>query len=611
MFLAPPALAVALFAIYLAQIQSQPFFKYLVANPVVYDGEARQLVAGAPSGHPFFLSALYPAFVALVYGLSGGSRLVLAVVQGALMAASVWLAGQIARRLLSPWAALGASLGMAFYWSFYYFAGEIVPATLFVTLMLAGTLLFLERDRRPSPLCFAGVAVTLVASVMYAGPGVRHIGDLVGGKALPQPAGAYWAGLAFFGLLTAGGLACLVVPRCRQRFAGTDNLAAGGFTLGAATLAWSGSLALAAVYVVGLALKKGRRAGAVVLAAGFVLPILASLVHNGIVSGDFIPVTSSFGVNLFIGNNPASDGMDPFHLGEGNQVRIEADRLWLSGKQRSDFYAGKAFEFISKQPGRWLGLEGRKLLIWLSSVQVNNNADIAERRSAWKSLFLPVLGFGIVFPLACAGVVGAVLRNRKALWLAAGYLSFLAVPLVFFACERFRLPATVLLVMLAALGAETLICLVRAPRGTALALMVTALAAGAVVSNVDFLRIRGREMPSIVSNKAYVERLAGNTQKARQLADHALALDPADAGALCQLGALEEQAGNKIEAAGYYLDCLESDPFFYAAYQGAARMLTAEGINASYLDAYVDDLVRGVRGHKRADLLGFLKRRSP
>jgi hypothetical protein len=610
MFYIPPVLALAFFLVYLTQIQGQPFFKYLVANPVVYDGEARQMVSGTPSGHPFFLSALYPAFVALVYALSGGSRLVLALVQGVLMAGGVWLAGRIAERLVSRWAALGAALGMTFYWSFYYFAGEMVPATLFVVLMLAGTLLFLERDRRPSPLRFAAVAVALAASLMYAAPGVRHVGDLVGGRALPQPAGAYWAGLAFLGVLAAGGLVCLAAPRRWPRLAGAENLAAAGFTLGAAALAWSGSLALTAVFAVGLALERCRRAGAVVLAAAFLVPILASLAHNLIVSGDLVPVTSSFGVNLFLGNNQASDGMDPFRLGEGNKVRIEADRLRLSGKQRSDFYASKAIEFIGKEPRRWLGLEARKVLIWLSGVQVNNNADIAERRSAWRSFFLPALGFGIVFPLACAGAVGAVLSNRKALWLVAGYLSFLTIPLVFFACERFRLPAVVFLLVLAALGVETLIRCASARRGAALALTVAALTAGAVVSNVDFLRISGREMPSIVSNKAYVERLAGNTDKARELALHALELDAGEAAALYQMGAIEEQAGKNAEALAYYLDCLENDPFFAAAYESAAGILTAEKINVSYLDAYVDDLIRGAPGSRKATILDFLKRRS-
>jgi len=612
MFYVPPALALIFFLVYLAQIQGQPFFKYLVANPAVYDGEARQLVAGTPPGHPFFLSALYPGLVSLVYAVSGSSNLALAVVQGLLLAASVYLLGRLARRLLSPWTALGASLAMAFYWSFHYFAGEMVPATLFVALMLAGTLLVFEPDagRRQLALRLATLGSVVAVASMYAGPGLMHLGSLLAGHALPQPAESYWAGLALVGLLIAGAAACLVAPWRWRRLAGTGNLAAAGFALGAGALAWSGALALGAVFILGLARERGRRTGAAVLAVGLALPVLAALAHNYTVSRDLIPITSSFGVNVFIGNNQASDGADPFRFGPGNRVKLEADRLGLSGKRRSDFYTARALESIAEAPGRWLGLEARKVLIWIGRTEVNNNADIAERKAAWRLFFAPRLHFGIVFPLAAVGALAAFRRNRKALWLVAAYLSFLAVPLVFFACERFRLPAVVFLLPLAALGTEALVGLARARRLAGLLPALGALAAGAAVYNIDFLGISDREMPSIVSNKAYVERLAGNYDKARGLALRALALDPADAGGLYQIGALDEAAGRRLEALRYYLDCLQSDPFFYAAYQSAAAILAAEKISVSYLDAYVDEMVRGEATGRKADLMDFLRDRA-
>ena len=608
-----PVAALVFYLVYLAQISSQPFFKYLVANPLVYDGEARQLVAGTPPGHPFFLSALYPAFVALVYGISGGSRLALAVVQGLMLAASVWLLGRVARRLVSAWAALGACLGITFYWSFYYFAGEMVPATLFVVLVLAGMVLFLERDRKPSILAWATFAFVVMASLMYAAPGVTRLGSLLGGGALPQPARNYWAGLAFLGILVTGGLACTLGVRRWQRLDGVGNLAAGGFALGASALAWSGSLALAAVLVVKLALEKGRRGAAAVLAAGVLLPILASLSHNLIVSGDFVPLTTSFGVNLFIGNNAASDGMDPFRFGEANRVRIEADRLRLSGKQRSDFFAGEARKFISRQPGAWFRLEGRKLLISVAATPVNNNADIAERRAAWKRFFVAVLGFGIVFPLAAAGAVAAARDDRKALLLAAGYASFLVIPLVFFACERFRLPGIALLVPLAAYGVEMLVRYARGRQFARLALPAAALVAAAAVSNVDFLGLRTYEMPSITANKAYVARLAGDREEARTLARRALALDLHSAGALFQLGALAQEESRPVEAFTHYLECLEADPYFAAAYEGAGAILDAVRISRSYLDAYANDLMSGGGDHRQAreNLIDFVKARVP
>jgi tetratricopeptide (TPR) repeat protein len=609
-----PVAAFALFLVYLAQIRGLAFFKFQVANPLVYDVEARQLLAGLPSGQPFFLSALYPAFVALVYRFSGASHTALVVVQGLVMALNIWLAGAITRRLFSGRTALIASLLMALYWSFYYFAGEMVPATVFVALLLTATLLFVDRDQ-PRPTAWRLPAILFAAAValVYATPALGRLGELVGGRNLPRPAAAYWAGLVFFVIFAAGSLAGLAGHRLWRALAGQGNLVASGLVMGTSMLAWSGSAIFAGLLAGWLALTKGRRVRAAFFIGALLVPLVASMAYNGLVSGQLVVGTTSFGVNLFIGANPASDGMDPFKLGEGNSVRIEADKLRLAGKPRSDFFAGRALEFIRAEPARWLGLEARKLLVSLGRTEVNNNADIAERRAAWKLAFLPVLNFGIIFPLAAAGAMGALGGRRRAAILIAGYLSFLAVALVFFACERFRLPAIAFLVPLAAHGLENLVAGARARQARALALSLGVVAAAAVVSNFDWLGIAGHEMPAIVANKAYVERLAGNSARARALALRALELDPKNAGALFQLGAIEDQAGAATDALAHYLECLEADPFFAAAYDAAAKILDSAKINRSYLDAYVEGLISGYPGARgrKADMIDFLRRRSP
>ena len=609
--LVPPLAAFAIFLLYLSQIHGSPFFKFLVANPLAYDSEARLLLQGMPSGHPFFLSALYPAFVALFYWPSGGSPAAVYVAQGLLLALNVSLIGEIARRFFSDWVAFGASLIATFYWSFYYFAGELVPVTLFLTFMLSGMLLVLDSDgERRSRLGYPVIAFGGILLFMFATPALKHLQGILGGAPLESPAGQYAAGAVLFAIFAVGAVALLVGLKRSSRSGTLENAGTGGLALGVATLAWSGAAVLGALFAAWF-LAKRRKAKAVALAAGLLIPVFASTAHNLIVTGDLIPVTASFGVNLFIGNNPASDGMDPFRLGKDNRVRIEADRLRLSGKQRSDFFAGRALEFMRDEPGKWLALEGRKLLIWINRVRVNNNADISERRSAWKHLFLPVLGFGAIFPLACAGAVAAARANRKALILGAAWLSFLVVPLVFFSCERFRLPSIALLIPLGAYAIEAAVSHLRARTLGPLALMVVAGAVAAVVSIPDFFGMSRLEMPSIVANKAYVERMAGNYDAAEKYAREALGPDPANAGALFQVGAIEEHKGNAESAFSYYLDALGADPYFTAAYSAAAAMLDSRRINRSYLDAYVDGLLQGRAVYKKEDLIRFFAGRAP
>jgi hypothetical protein len=362
--------------------------------------------------------------------------------------------------------------------------------------------------------------------------------------------------------------------------------------------------------------KSGRALQIGVFVIGILIPVLASLTHNYLISGEFIPVTSSAGVNLFIGSNPASDGMDPFKLGENNSVRIEADRLGLAGAQRSDYFRDHAMRFIRSQPLEWLRLCGKKLLLSIGRMEIDNNADIAERRTAWKWFFVPLLHFGIVFPLAMAALVYVWRSYRRARILLLGYIGFLAVGVVFFVAERFRLPAAAYLIPLAALGAVCIVDDVRRRHLKGLTPVLIILAGAAIVSNIDFFNLSGEEFASITVNKAHVERMSGNMKEARRYAMAGLAGEPNSAGAHFQLGAIEEAEGDPAAAFESYLTSLEHDPFFYASYAGARRILESHNANPSYMDSYVDIILRGedhiqARERMLTYVRSFTRRGSP
>ena len=598
----PPIVAVLLSVVYLLQIRDLPFVEHLVANPLVYDNQAKQILSGTPPSQPFFLSPLYPPFLAAVYFLSGTSRFAVQLCQGILLAINVWLVGMITKRLFSSPVALAASLGMALYWSFYHFAGEILPTTLCMTFLLAGTLLFIRRDEtRMAIVGSVSLAGAFALFHVYAVPFIANAGSLLRGADLPAPAAAYYATLVFF-LVFAIGVA--IVRR-------QGNLMTSGTILGVSALVWSGTIPVIVLMALRLWLARTRAYGRpAIFIVGVLIPIAASLTHNYLISGEIIPVTSSFGVNLFIGNNAATDGMDPFRFGEGDQARLEADRLALGGAARSAFFRGRALEFIRQNPGQWLRLVGRKLLISIGRHEVDNNADISERRSAWRHVFLPVVHFGMVFPLAMVGVLRVIRRSRAASVLILGYAGLLTIAPLFFACERFRAPAIAFLLPLAAYGGAGLIAGLRRRTIGGIGVSLAILIAAGAASNIDFLDISHTEFPSITVNKAYVERLAGNMEEARRLSLIALKADPGNTGALHQLGAVEEAEGNLDAAAIHYLDSLERNPFFFASYTAAVRILEGARISVSYLDAYVNAVIEG-GDHSTAKqrLIEFLSRR--
>lgn len=601
LFLLPPLLALSLSILYFLQIAQEPFARHLVANPLVYDMEARQILSGQPYGRAFLMSPLYPGFVALLYKLARPDHLIVPYAQGVLLALNVLLIGLATRRLAGDVAALITSFAMAFYWSFYYFAGEMVPATLVVTFILLAALLFLYRDERPRTAALIGG--TLLAAALYIMRGLPGIANPGGG-------GAYTAALLLAVIFTAGAGLLVGAALASRRLREYANTVGSGLFLGTAALVWGAALLFGLPLVVMLLRDRNRRlAGTGMFLLAVFIPLAASLTHNFIASGDRVLVTTSFGVNLFIGNNPASDGMDPFRLGENDSVRQEADRLRLGGARRSEFFAGHAYEYIKSDTAGWLDLMREKALLSLSRYGIDNNADISERRAAWRRLFLPRLHFGIVFPLALVGIAAALIKRGDRTLPVWGFLVFTAVCMAFFVCERFRLPGIAFLLPLAVTGAFTLgRGLAGRSRGAAPALLLVI--AGAAVSNVDFFGLAGYEFPSIIVNKAYVERLDGNYDRARQLSYLAISVEPGNAGAQYQLGAIEEAGGDAVAAVTYYLEALERDPYYAAAYRGAARVFEGAEVSPSYLDRYVEMAMRGEDMiYEKQTLIGYIEAR--
>jgi tetratricopeptide (TPR) repeat protein len=610
-YLLPP-LGFAIFLVYFFQIRHLGFVTHLVANPLVYDSEARQILEGIPRGRAFFMSPLYPGFVALIYYLGKGNHLAVMLVQGALLALNIHLVRSIASKLFSRWAALGAGMAVTLYWSFYYFAGELVPATLCLTFFLVALLLFLDR---PAPartgIVLAALAGAMLIVTAYSMPALRNLGRLSGGASLPMPRASYTGTLAFFLILLLGSAALTVLSRLPQRISGLCNTAASGFLTGISMLIWSGTLlAAAALTAFLLAKRQGRVTLTAVFLAGLAIPLIAGLAHNHMISGETVPLTTTGGVNLYIGNNEAADGMNPFRIGHANRARIEADRLRLDGARRSAYFRDLALEYIKGNPSDWVKLMGRKLLISLGRTEIDNNADISERKDAWKWFFLPVLHFGVIFPPAMAALVYLFGRKRPGGALLLCYLSFLGVGIILFASERFRLPGIACLIPLAAFGVQSLVEDLRNGKRRIPAVFLAILITAAVISNVDFLKLSGHEFTSIKVNKVHILRRSGNLAEARSSALAIAAADPDEAGVYFQLGAIEEELGNKAEAFTYFLDTLDRDPFYYASYMGAGRILDSVRIDRSYLDAYVEILLNGQDATPARDrLTGFVRSR--
>jgi hypothetical protein len=153
--------------------------------------------------------------------------------------------------------------------------------------------------------------------------------------------------------------------------------------------------------------------------------------------GRFVIVASDGGVTFWTGNNPLATGEGDMaanpRLKEAN-IALRARHPALNEEQMEPVYYREALQWIRGNPGAWLALEAKKLFYLV--VPIGPSYTLHSTRYFVAS----VVSYGALLVLAIAGFV-RLGRNRArtpGLWLI--FASAVAVALVFFPQERFRIP---------------------------------------------------------------------------------------------------------------------------------------------------------------------------
>ncbi|MGH9869949.1 MAG: glycosyltransferase family 39 protein [Candidatus Polarisedimenticolia bacterium] len=421
-------LALLMRAAYVRLLHDSPLWDDLPVDLGYYRDWALRIAQGA-WGPPelYEQSPLYAWILALVFKLFGPGLLAPRLLQIVVGSMTCVLIARIGRRVVSPGAGLAAGLLAALYGPFLFYDGMLmkeVYAVFFMSLMLDQ--LTASNGSQRGLLATAGLCLGLGALVrdnlMLAAPAVAlwlMVDPWVGG----MPPG--WDPSIRGPRMTSG--------RTRE----------------------------------GLA-----RVGA--FAAGVLLVVVPMTARNYHVSGELVPLTTGGGEVFYIGNNPQADGRyspPPFVRASAAQehedFRIEAarrlgvPRASLSRKEASDYWLGQGLDWIRSHPGDAAALAGRKLLIFWNHYELPDNQSYDQHRRLLPILRLPLPTFGLVVPLAAAGLVLAAARWRDLLLLLLVESGYVASVMLFFNFGRFRMPAVPVLLVLA---------------GTALAWLPSALA---------------------------------------------------------------------------------------------------------------------------------------
>src|SRR5262249_5990827 len=108
---------------------------------------------------------------------------------------------------------------------------------------------------------------------------------------------------------------------------------------------------------------------------------------------------------------------------------------------------------VAGDPRGWLALMLRKAWLFWSSREEPNHLDFGFFRASSLPLSLAIVPFGLLAPLALTGIGFSLVRrprDARVVWLAVLTAAYAAITSLFFVADRFRLPVTGWIAVLAA-----------------------------------------------------------------------------------------------------------------------------------------------------------------
>jgi hypothetical protein len=416
-----------------------------------------------------------------------------------------------------------------------------------------------------------GTRLGLVAGVLVACHGSLVFYD---GELLATTLGVW---LAMLGLW-------LGFPDPQAPRSGLRALAAG------AVLGW----AALAVAVLGLLLVPvawaslaPRRSRALLVLLGGVLAIAPVTILNTTATGEFVPISTNGGLNLWIGNNERAD--ETIAIRPGRQWAALIDEPRRRGARSAAacdaYYRDRAIGFCLNQPLDCLRNIAGKVRLLLVARELPRNEDIyvVRDQSPVLEVLLARVGslalpYGLLWPLALAGaVVCARARRRELTFLLLAGAALAAGPVLFFVTGRYRAPLAPVLCLLGALGARALWKTRRdrvVPVIAGVGLVLTLLPADAPTDQVSF-------EADLHFNVGWRQEREGKTADAVVSYRRALSVEPTHFEAGNNLAHVLEDLGRPGEAAAAWEALATHHPTFTNARVRAQRLREATAREAS------------------------------
>jgi tetratricopeptide (TPR) repeat protein len=399
------AFALAVRALHFLAMRDSPLFGVQIGDAGQYDRWAQRIAAGDWLGSAvFYQTPLYPYLLGALYTGFGHEPWIVRAVQALFGATACVLLARTGARFFSERAGWIAGIVLALYAPAVFFDGILQKASLDLVLMSA--------------------------------------------------------------------LLWLVAPT--QDGVGRGRLFAAGAVLGAMTLNRENAAALVPVLVawaLWTGWPRGRTraaAHAALVATGLGVVLVPVGLRNQYVGGVFLVTTSQMGSNFWIGNHRGADGgYTPMRAGRGDaaherddarEIAEDALKRPLDPGAVSRYWLARSWDDIRAAPAAWVHLLGWKwFLTWNRLELVDEEALPAHAHdSPVLAALARAIHFGVVLPIAVAGVWWTRRAWRRLWVLYAMAATFAASVTLFYVFARYRYPLVPIAVLFAGAGLDGL-----------------------------------------------------------------------------------------------------------------------------------------------------------
>ncbi|MFH1748108.1 MAG: tetratricopeptide repeat protein [Planctomycetota bacterium] len=370
-------------------------------------------------------------------------------------------------------------------------------------------------------------------------------------------------------LLLHAGVLALLIP---ARVVGGWRAVSVGLLLGLAAITHATAI-LFALLIIGWLWWHGWRAArgrvfrnAALACLGLALPIIPVAIYNTRAAGELVFLQGTGGLNFYIGNNPAADGTPYVRPGPDWDYLLALPGLEAGLPEtasHSGFYYSQAGEHIRTSPARWLLLLLKKAALSVSATEITASTPMSAIRG---DVALPRwvgIGFGVLLPLALAGLLIGGTRQISPAWLLI--LAYILSQTIYVAAGRYRVPMLPGMFVLAGLGLAQVILSLQTRSWKKLGIITVLLGVGVLVAWLPLVPRHNDDPAEGALARAMAYRQQQDWTNVGAELWQALKIRADYAPALLTLGQMYEELGRRDGAVEQYQTAVDAHPGYAAA----------------------------------------------